>query len=402
MSVNAKRNGTLVGGLLIMLCVGILYMWSIFQPYVVEHHGWAVGDVAMTSALMIACFVIGNILGGLVQMKFDPRAITLVGCLMFVGGIYLTSCIGNGNPWMLYLSYSVCSGLGCGFAYCTVLYALQKWFADKNGLITGITVFFFGASVMVLSPVVNKMLENLGLTETFRILAIVFGVITVICSFFVVQPDPSYYMEKASKVLNADEFKQFTPSEVLRTPIYYCQVVSMILSSGAYLVIIPFIKDIAMDRGMSSHIGVIAVMVTGAANAAGRILAPMVSDKLGRTRSIIACCVISALACVGLIFANTAATYLVAIFLVAFAYGGTSGINPVISTELFGAKNSGTNYGLVMISIAISSVLFGKISASAAGSSFTPIFILCAAVCVVPVVLMSWLHWFCGKAGKNI
>ena len=121
MSVNAKRNGTLVGGLLIMLCVGILYMWSIFQPYVVEHHGWAVGDVAMTSALMIACFVIGNILGGLVQMKFDPRAITLVGCLMFVGGIYLTSCIGNGNPWMLYLSYSVCSGLGCGFAYCTVL-----------------------------------------------------------------------------------------------------------------------------------------------------------------------------------------------------------------------------------------------------------------------------------------
>lgn len=321
---------------------------------------------------------------------------------MFVGGIYLTSCIGNGNPWMLYLSYSVCSGLGCGFAYCTVLYALQKWFADKNGLITGITVFFFGASVMVLSPVVNKMLENLGLTETFRILAIVFGVITVICSFFVVQPDPSYYMEKASKVLSADEFKQFTPSEVLRTPIYYCQVVSMILSSGAYLVIIPFIKDIAMDRGMSSHIGVIAVMVTGAANAAGRILAPMVSDKLGRTRSIIACCVISALACVGLIFANTAATYLVAIFLVAFAYGGTSGINPVISTELFGAKNSGTNYGLVMISIAISSVLFGKISASAAGSSFTPIFILCAAVCVVPVVLMSWLHWFCGKAGKNI
>ena len=244
MSVNAKRNGTLVGGLLIMLCVGILYMWSIFQPYVVEHHGWAVGDVAMTSALMIACFVIGNILGGLVQMKFDPRAITLVGCLMFVGGIYLTSCIGNGNPWMLYLSYSVCSGLGCGFAYCTVLYALQKWFADKNGLITGITVFFFGASVMVLSPVVNKMLENLGLTETFRILAIVFGVITVICSFFVVQPDPSYYMEKASKVLSADEFKQFTPSEVLRTPIYYCQVVSMILSSGAYLVISPLLRTL--------------------------------------------------------------------------------------------------------------------------------------------------------------
>lgn len=112
---------------------------------------------------------------------------------------------------------------------------------------------------------------------------------------------------------------------------------------------------------------------------------------------------ISALACIGLVFANTAATYLLAVFLVAFAYGGTSGINPVISTELFGAQNSGTNYGLVMISIAISSVLFGKLSATAAESaSFTPIFLLCAGVCIVPVVLMSWLHWFCGKAGKNI
>ncbi len=393
----------LVSGLLIMLCVGILYMWSVFQPYVVSEKGWSAGDVAMTSALMIACFVLGNILGGLVQQKIQPRIICIVGSTMFALGMYLTSLLPSSTPALIYLTYSLISGLGCGFVYCTVLYALQKWFAAQTGLITGLTVSFFGLSVVILSPIAEKILASLGVSATFRIFAIVFLLVCVICSLGITQPDPKYYMHEAQKVLRADEFKQFTPKEMVKTPLYYFLIFSMFLSSAAYLVIIPYIKTIATERAMSTGMALAAVMCTGVASALGRILAPTISDRFGRTNSIIGCCVISALACL-LMIPATGPLYIVAVFLIAFTYGGTSGINPVISTELFGAANSGTNYGLVMISIAASSVVFGKVASVVGGAgSFTPVFILSAAVNIVPIVLMRVMHSFCmSHGGKNI
>lgn len=403
MSEKTQKYTCLIAGLLIMLCIGILYMWSVFQPYVMADKGWSAGDVAMTSSLMIAFFVLGNILGGLVQQKISPRIICIIGSFMFAAGMFLTSQLPTSYPFTIYLSYSLISGLGCGFVYCTVLYALQKWFAAQTGFITGLTVSFFGLSVVILSPIVEKMLANLGVSSTFEILALIFLIICTISSLGITQPDPKYYMHEAKKVLRADEFKQFKPNEMLKTPLYYFLIISMFLSSAAYLVIIPYIKTIAMDRGLSTNLALAAVMSTGIANALGRILAPAISDRLGRTNSIIICCIVSAVACLLMISAS-GPLYILAVFLISFTYGGTSGINPVISTELFGAANSGTNYGLVLISIAASSVVFGKV-ASVVGNtvSFTPVFILCAIICIVPMVLMRWMHNFClSRSGKLI
>jgi OFA family oxalate/formate antiporter-like MFS transporter len=405
LSVRKEKTANLISGLAIMLISGILYMWSVFQPYVMAHFGWSSGDVAMTSSLMIACFVIGNVLAGLVQEKFRPRNIVLLGGIMFAAGMLLTSFLTSAHPWMLYVTYSLISGLGVGAAYCTVLYALQKWYAAKTGMITGLTVCFFGLSVVILAPVARALLSGLGVPATFRMLSLVFILVILVAGHFVSQPSTSYYLSEASKVLRKDEFKQFRPSEMVRTPLYWLQVISMFLTSAAYLVLVPYITTIAVSRGMSEQMALVAVMGTGVGNSLGRIIAPSVSDKLGRTVTIILCCIISALACLAMISAN-GLLYVLAVFLIAFSYGGTSGTNPVIATELFGAKYSGTNYGLVMISIAASSVVFGKISAvvgASSGGDFTAVFILCAAVCVVPIVLMLLMRRFCmTHGGKRI
>ncbi len=404
-TIRKNKTQNLIAGLAIMLISGILYMWSVFQPYVMAHFGWSSGQVGMTSSLMIAFFVIGNVLAGLVQEKYRPRNIVLVGGVMFALGMLLTSFLSDRHPAMLYLTYSLISGLGCGFAYCTVLYALQKWYAARAGFITGLTVCFFGLSVVLLAPAARAMLSHLGVPATFRILSAIFIVVTLIAGHFVSQPSAEYYMAEASKVLSKDEFKQFRPAEMIKTPMYWLQIVSMFLSSGAYLVLVPYITTIAVGRGMSEHLALVAVMSTGIGNSIGRIIAPAVSDKLGRTITIVLCCIITAASCL-LMISATGALYVAAVFLIAFAYGGTSGINPVISTELFGAKYSGTNYGLVMISIAASSVVFGRISAAVGGSAggdFTGVFLLCAALCAVPVVLMLLMRRFClTHGGKKI
>ena len=94
-------------------------------------------------------------------------------------------------------------------------------------------------------------------------------------------------------------------------------------------------------------------------------------------------------------------------FLIAFSYGGITGVNPVISTELFGARYSGANYGLVMIGIAASSIIFSKLSMKiyAAGivtGDFTSSLILAALLCAVPVTMMILLKRRVKSFGKDI
>lgn len=396
------KTAALIAGMAIMLCVGILYMWSVFQPHVVRFHGWSPSDVAMTSALMIACFVAGNITGGLLQEKVHPRVTALAGCIMFSLGMFLTSLLSSENPYMLYATYSLISGFGCGLVYCTVLAVLQKWYPARMGFVTGLSVSFFGLSVVLLTPVTQSLLSSYGVPGTFRILSVIFLVLTSAAALFMKNPDKEYYYSEITKVIPPDNIRQFKPSQMIKSPSYFYILLAAFTSSAGYLLTVPFITTIAMDRGMSESMGLFAVMSTGVANALGRILAPLVSDRLGRTKTAIACAIIASASCAVMIIAR-GPVFVAGIFFIAFAYGGTSGINPVITTELFGARHSGANYGLVLIGIGASSVVFGKIAALVgAGGSFSAAFSICSLICLVPVPLMLLLRKRCKRLGKDI
>jgi OFA family oxalate/formate antiporter-like MFS transporter len=62
---------------------------------------------------------------------------------------------------------------------------------------------------------------------------------------------------------------------------------------------------------------------------------------------------------------------------------------PVMTTESFGSKHGGINFGLVMLGYGLSALLFPIISKKlAAAGSYTGSFILAAATCIVAIVLV--------------
>lgn len=396
-----KQILSLITGLLIMLCTGILYMWSVFLPYVVKEFGWATGDVGMTSSIMMAAFVLGNIVSGCVQSKVPARIISCVGCVLFATGMFLTSRLNGGAPWMIYLTYGVVSGIGCGMAYNTVIAVLQKWFVSRKGLITGLAVGTFGAATVVMSPIVNNLLDKSGVSNTFMILSFVFLIVGGGASLFLSQPQMEHYMIDTAASNSGSGAKQYTPGEMVRTSMFYLLILSLFASTAPYMLIVPYIKTIAADRGVSEAMALATVMITGIANASGRIICPALSDKFRMSRIVIGYSIVASLSCILMIFAR-GPMYMVTVFLIVFTYGGGSGLNPVMSTELFGAKNAGVNYGIVLIGLAVSSVTMGKV-ASAVGTStegFNAVFVICAIVALIPIAAILLLRKICKKCGK--
>lgn len=208
------RIVVVVACLLIQLCVGILYLWSVFNNAVTEHFGWNARSASMVSSFMIFGFVLGNLIGGFLQDKTNPRLISFVGCFMFCLGIFLTALLTEKTVALIYLTYSGLGGLGCGFAYGCVLSCLQKWFPDNRGFASGLSVSAFGLSTVLFGPVAQTLLNRLGVPHTFMTLAGVFLLATMTACCFVRLPPRVQSVENQNK--SAQLAEGLTPLQTMR------------------------------------------------------------------------------------------------------------------------------------------------------------------------------------------
>ncbi len=76
--------------------------------------------------------------------------------------------------------------------YNVIIAMMQKWFPDKKGLATGITLAILGDSATILSPLCNKWLVAYGLAGTFKILTGIFVVIAIFGMLTIKAPPEGY------------------------------------------------------------------------------------------------------------------------------------------------------------------------------------------------------------------
>lgn len=56
---------------------------------------------------------------------------------------------------------------------------VARWFPDRKGLAVGLTIEGFGLSPLITAPIANALIEDMGVRSTLRVLAVVFGVMSV-------------------------------------------------------------------------------------------------------------------------------------------------------------------------------------------------------------------------------
>ena len=137
---------------------------------------------AIILTLGIACFF-----GGLWLNRKVPRVVALTGGFLYCLGVFFASFSAY-KLWWRYLSYRVIGGIGVGFAYIVPIAVLVKWFPDRRGLITGIAVGGFGAGALVTAPVATRLIQTVGVLQTFAYLGMAYLVITMATGYFMQNP----------------------------------------------------------------------------------------------------------------------------------------------------------------------------------------------------------------------
>lgn len=397
-----KKNSPvapIIGCLVVQLCVGIIYLWSVFKSSVAASFGgWA--GVSMVASYMLFAFVLGNLAGGFLNDRKGPKVTVVAGVVLFALGVGLTAFVTAANPGLMYLTYCVMGGLGSGIAYGACISCIQKWLPHRRGFASGLAVSAFGLSTVVFAPVSKSLMGAftdaatglVNFRSVFLVLCGVFFVLGIAACALVRLPDESYIASlhlPASKAPSAQ--RSYTLGEAIRTVPFWCIFLSIFFINGTWNLTVPLIYDLGVSRGLTAAMATFAVSFTGIPNAAGRLIMATVSDKLGRTLTMDILAVMTLVGAVCMIFAG-GAFYIVVVALIAFAFGGPSALNAAMSTDFFGPKNSGTNYGVIMTALGFSSVFFNAVSNSLLKGSVTATFIMAAVTAVIPVFLMAVIN----------
>jgi MFS family permease len=370
MDLKQKRWYILIAALAINFCIGSGYAWSVFAGPLTQFFANLMGQEVAPASVSLA-FTISNsigpvtmISGGLLQDKFGPKWVMLVGGVVFGGGIALVSA-GMSLGW-LYFTYGIMAGLGMGAVYGCTIANTVKFFPDKRGLVAGLATAAYGLGSVVIAPVAVSMIGDTSagtggnIMFTFRTLGLIFLVVIVLGSL-VTQRAPAGYIPEgwtppAPSPSAAVTGVNKTWSQMLSDPTFY--VMLLMLTCGAFsgLMITSQASPIASTVvGVTAVQAGFAVSLLGIANMCGRLFWGAVSDKLGRANCLIVMYVLAALSAIILrtVGFGEFAKYVVAVMFVGFCFGGTMGVFPALTADTFGPLNNGVNYGWMFCGFAL-------------------------------------------------
>lgn len=383
-----ERNGSrlliVLGTVIVQMGLGTIYTWSLFNQPLVDKFGWDLSATAITFSITSFALAFSTLFAGKIQDKWGLRRLIAFSGVLLGGGLMLSSQVSS--LWMLYLVAGVLVGFADGTAYITSLTNLIKWFPEKKGLISGISVGAYGTGSLVFKYLNASFIETFGVSTAFLIWGIIALAMVVGGSFLVKEAKE---VEETTAIATGQ--KNYTVKEMLKTKQAYLLFVIFFTACMSGLYLIGIVKDIGvslahLDIGTAAN----AVALVAIFNTIGRIILGALSDKVGRIKVVSGTLVVTAVAVTVLnVVPLSFPLFFACVAAIAFCFGGVITVYPAIVSDFFGLKNQSKNYGIIYQGFGFGALAGSMIAAVLGGfhATFTVITVLCVISFVITLII---------------
>lgn len=390
-------------GMIINLCLGSIYSWSVFKAPLkafLETTGPEVSASALQLPFMIflGFFAVAMVLTGKYIEKYGPRKVVIVGGVLTGLGWLLASMASSIN--ILTVSYGVVGGIGVGIAYGVPVAMSGRWFPDKRGLAVGLTVLGFGFSAFFTANIANVLIASSGVMQTFRIFGIAFIIIMVILATPLVFPPagwkPAGWTPPAPKPGAAVKC-ELKREEMLKSNTFYGLWLCYFIGCLAGLMAISISADVAGIVGKEA----VAAMLLGFSpvgffaifNGGGRPVFGTLTDKLTPKNAAILSFVLIIIASLMIWTIQTPVVYIISFAILWGCLGGWLAIAPTSTASFFGVGDYPRCYGMVFLAYGAGALVGPYLAGyfrDATGSFINvfPVVIVLAAVGIVIAFLL--------------
>ena len=390
LSENARGWVVAFAGLGINLALGVLYAWSVVAKSLTADWGWSAGEASLPYAVAVGVFAITMVFAGRAQDKFGPRIVATLGGVFTGAGLIVASFASPERTWPIAIGFGLLAGLGIGLGYASATPAAVKWFPPhRKGLITGIVVAGFGLASVYIAPTTTWLLHAEGVAGTFRTLGIAFFIAVIGLAQLLVNPPAGHVpvgsLDAAAAAKAAEGKRDYDWREMVRTKQFVLLWFMYAFASFAGLMIIGHMAKIAAVQMTGVDLGFVLVAVLAIGNALGRLVAGIVSDRIGGVRTMLVVFTVQAAMMGILAFVGTPAALIPVAAAVGFCYGANLSLFPSTTAGFFGTTHLGVNYGLVFTAWGVGGV-FGSMTAGSivdSTGSYAVAYAIAAGLCVL-------------------
>ncbi len=387
----------LAAGIVCMAMIANLqYGWTVFVDPIGKQNGWgrAAIQVSFTIFVLLETWLVP--FEALLVDKYGPRLMVGIGGVL-CGFAWFLDSTATTLP-MLYLAGAV-AGIGAGIVYGTCVGNALKWFGSKRGLAAGLTAAGFGAgSALTVVPLVN-MIAASGYQHTFLVFGIIQGTVVVIASFFLVRPPATKPAEAPPKPQVIQGTRDYAPTEVLKSPVFYVMYVMFVLVATGGLTAVaqlaPIAKDFYIDGIPVSILGLtmpaltFALSIDRVMNGVTRPLMGYISDRVGRENTMFVAFLLEGIGIFALMkFGTSPIAFVILSGCVFFAWGEIYSIFPATTRDHYGQKFATTNYGMLYTAKGTAALLVPLSSVvTAATGSWNATLMIAAAFNIIAAIL---------------
>lgn len=353
-----KKNRWLIAAAAvgIHISIGSVYAWSNFTNPLKNMFGWSDSEVALTFSIAILLLGLSAAFSGHFVEKHGPRKSGLLAAAFFgIGFLGSGIAVLAGSKLLLYLFYGVLGGIGLGVGYISPVSTLVKWFPDRRGLATGLAIMGFGFAAAVASPIMNSLIANVGVANTFFILGSVYFLLMTASSLYLEKPpegwSPNGFKEKVQSgaAKSSLDLSQLTANEAVKTSRFWYLWMMLFINVTCGIAILAVAKPLVMETiGIDATEAAALVGAIGIFNGLGRIGWASTSDYIGRPNTYTIFFVLQ----IGLFFLlpNTTNVLLFQVLLAVIytCYGGGFASIPAYISDLFGTKQLGAIHGYIL------------------------------------------------------
>ena len=347
-----------------MAGLGSFNAWSVFRRPLSDLYGASVTDVNM--AFFVSSLVFGLVASGsaLLVGRVGPRAVGVTGAIVYGVGVFLGGFAGESLS-LLYLTYGLVAAVGLGLAVMAPIAALPPWFPGRPGFAYGVAFVGFGMGPLVNVPLMEWLLSATGgPLETFYVLGVVYAVLIGGAAWLVRHPPEG--ASPAGGDADRDEPAADGGAEggawrlrdALGTWQLYALWVVFFLNTTAGLAIISDARVMAGSiGGASAALAAAFVIVISVSDAAGRLLWPALSDRIGGRAVFLGMFTLQAVAfsLMPVLAAGSLAVFCVLCMVVMSCYGGGYGTISTLVGAYYGARGLGAVYAGVFSASAVAS-----------------------------------------------
>jgi MFS family permease len=343
-------------GMIINLCLGSIYSWSVFVKPLTDYFTGTLSqqvtasDILLPFSVFLAFFAIAMPFTGKYIEQYGPRNVTIIGGIL-TGLGWLLASFANSVP-MLYVMYGIIGGIGVGIAYGVPVAVSARWFPDRRGLAVGLTVLGFGFSALITANLAGYFIGAYGVMNTFRIFGIAMIILTILLAMPLKFPTAGWKpagWTPPAPVAGQHVTCEFNRSQMLKTSSFYALWACYFIGCLAGLMAISIAKPVGTDVGIETGLATMLVGFFAVFNGGGRPVFGALTDKFTPRNAAMVSFILIALASLLIWQVQSVTVYIIAFAVLWGCLGGWLAIAPTTTGNFFGTCDYPRCYGVIFL-----------------------------------------------------